>query len=133
MSIIILLERYNKYYSVLNPVFWKRGQHRPTLLCSMARVRTSLKTLQWIGCCVTRGLQRLHPESHFSMDDTVMHCRRCVFRRSHVISSSLGSRCVPWLGEGLSMSSYIGPNSQIPRGRPSLLYDHINVILRVVV
>ena len=28
---------------------------------------------------------------------------------------------------------YIGPNSQIPRGRPSLLYDHINVILRVVV
>ena len=45
----------------------------PTLLCSMARVRTSLNTLQWIGRCVTRGLQRLHPESHFSMDDTVMH------------------------------------------------------------
>ena len=49
------------------------------------------------------------PESHFSMDDTVMQV------------------CVP---EG---TCYIGPNSQIPRGRPSLLYDHINVILRVVV
>ena len=37
----------------------------------------------------------------------------CVFRRAHVC--------------------YLGPNGQIPRGRPSLLYDHINVILRVVV
>ena len=28
---------------------------------------------------------------------------------------------------------YIGDNSQVPRERPSLLYDHTNVILRVVV
>ena len=27
----------------------------------------------------------------------------------------------------------IGPNSQVPRGQPPLLYDDINVILRMVV
>ena len=30
-------------------------------------------------------LQMLHPESHFSMDDTVMHCHRCGFLRAHAI------------------------------------------------
>ena len=85
MSILIIT-----IFSVLIHVFWKRGQRRPTLLCSMARVRMPLKTLQWIGRCVIRGLQRLHPESLFSMHHTVMHCRRCV-------------------PEG---TCYIGPNSQ---------------------
>ena len=37
------------------------------------------------------------------------------------------------VGVCLEGTCYIGSNSQIPRGRPSLLYDHINVILRVVV
>ena len=36
-----------------------------------------------------------------------------------------------WVCSGVQC--YIAPNSQIPRGRPSLLYDHTNVILMVVV
>ena len=66
------------------------------------------------GRCVTRSLQRLqvHPESHFQ-------CGRYCY--------ALPYACVP------ECTCYIGPNSQIPRGRPSLLYDHTNAMLRVVV
>ena len=47
----------------------------------------------------------------FRVDDTVTHCCMWihVFRSAHVI------------------------NSQVPRGRPSLLYDHTNAVLSVVV
>ena len=56
-------------------------------------------------------MQRLpvHPESHFQCVDTVAVCRYM---------------CVP----ECTLS-----NSQVPCGRPSLFYNHTNVILRVVV
>ena len=42
--------------------------------------------------------------------------------------------CRMCVGSGMHrLGPYIGPNSQVPRARPSLLYDHTNVILRVVV
>ena len=97
----------------LNPGFWKRGQ-RIGLRCYVLNGESADVpeyivvdwSLRYLRCAMAIGT----PESHFQ-------CGRHCYALPYV--------CVP--------DCYIGPNSQVPRGRPSLLYDHTNVILRVVV
>ena len=110
-----------------NPGFWKCGQLRPTLF----------------GRCFTRGLQRLqvHPESHFQCGRycyalpyaCVPECTYVISggHNSHLIMCTVGSICI--IFEFTNKTSLYQKNSRIPRGRPSLSYDHTNAILRVVV
>ena len=68
----------------LNPGFWKHGQHRPTLFwreCGRAWRHCSGLVVALPAVC---NRYRYTPKAIFSVDDTVMHCRMCVFRSLHV-------------------------------------------------
>ena len=105
-----ILERY-----FLNPVFWKRGKRRPTLFCVKRR-----------GCDVPEDI---------IVDWSLRYLRSApaTSRKQFSVWTILLCIAIEVYVCVLECTCYIGANSQIPRGRPSLLYDHINVILRVVV
>ena len=105
----------------LNRGFLKRGQHRPTPF--------SVKRREcWCGWKHCSGLiaafstvcngYRYTPKAIFSVDDT---CSIAICRPY---------TCVP--GCTCMLKKCTPENSQVARERPSLLYDHTNVILRVV-
>ena len=107
-----ILERYFP-----NPVFWKRGQRSPTLFfvkrqeCNVPEDIVGL--VDW-SLRYPRS-EMAAPRKQFSVWTILLCIAVC------------RSMC-----SGVHML-FIGANSQIPRGRPPLLYDHINVVLRVVI
>ena len=94
-----ILERY-----FLNPGYWKRGQRK--LFCvkrrECGRAWRHYRGLVAALPAVWNGY-RYTPKAISNVDDTVMHCRMCVFRSAH-----------------------IGPDSQLPRERPSILPSSVS-------
>ena len=102
----------------LNPGFWKRGQRRSVLNSESADMPENI-VVTWSLRFPRYATATGTPRKPFSVW-TILLC----------IAVYRPYTCVC----GVHMlNMYTPENSQVPRERPSLLYDHTNVILRVVV
>ena len=107
----------------LNPGFWKRDQRRPTPFCVKRREcgRACKHCSGLVAAFPRYATATGTPESHKFSVCTILLCIAVCRPYTRVPGCTcLTYTCTP-------------ENSQVPRERPSLLYNHTNVILRMVI
>ena len=71
-------------FSVLNIYFFNVGIRCSVLNGESADVPEDIVVDSGLVAALPAVCNGYTPKAIFSVDDTVMHCRRCVFRRAHV-------------------------------------------------